>query len=664
MKSRHDTSVKAIGNGKVGGYLVVFGDAKTLDLQGEYFTAKTEFNLDWYEIRPALYQHGLDGQLTSSPIGKIHNLKVDDIGIWAEAQLDMHNEYVQAVNKLVDKGVMHWSSGSLAHLVEVEDDGNIKKWPLVEGSLTPTPAEPRRTDIQSIKSAYQDLGLSTDKLNIQSVNTRKDASNEHKGAKADDSSNLIDNQDNEEIKMNEELMAVLESIQSQLAELASAMGASDPEKAAEEVVEEIKAEDEDPEAEKMEGMDDEEKAKALSEKAFALLRGKIEKQNKTANAAKKSLAEQAKKYARNQKADTSHLGGFSMTDPNKAKSTKYNMPHVQIGKPSAPNIGTVLQELYSYKTLGTEMKSQSYQLGSSGGFLLDHAVSNEFIEILRDKLILTQLGADFITMDGQETLTLPKDDTEHTAYWVGEGTEIPESQETVGGIVLYPKPLAARVIVPNKFLANSRINYQSRIEEKVRYRIDRALEYAALFGAGGKTGSNTGVEPAGIATIADITSRSVTKTELGSGNGLKPKLSDIEDMIGRVEDANVEDDGSFGFAISPKAKRFFGNMKDADGNYILRSRASDSIDPNFLSYSYADSNLIPNNQTVGTNSDNTTLFFGNWNDLKIGMSNQVEFFIDPYSRSANLETVIIAHIYADVNIARDEAFEVVTGARV
>ena len=135
-------------------------------------------------------------------------------------------------------------------------------------------------------------------------------------------------------------------------------------------------------------------------------------------------------------------------------------------------------------------------------------------------------------------------------------------------------------------------------------------------------------------------------------------------MIGRVEDANVEDDGSFGFAISPKAKRFFGNMKDADGNYILRGRASEGIDPNFLSYSYADSNLIPNNQTVGSNSDNTTLFFGNWNDLKIGMSNNVEFFIDPYSRSAHLETVIIAHIFADVNIARDEAFEVVTGARV
>ena len=39
--------------------------------------------------------------------------------------------------------------------------------------------------------------------------------------------------------------------------------------------------------------------------------------------------------------------------------------------------------------------------------------------------------------------------------------------------------------------------------------------------------------------------------------------------------------------------------------------------------------MIPNNQTVGTSTDCTTLFYGVWSNLKVGMSNQVEFFIDP-----------------------------------
>ena len=155
------TAVKTLNaeTGRVGGYLVVWGDAHTRDLQGEYFTPETDFALEWYDERPVLYHHGLDGNLKAAVIGKIDALTVDEVGIWAEAQLDLHKRYVRAVQRLIKKGILNWSSGSMAHLVDVDDDGTIKRWPLVEGSLTPTPAEPRRTDVQTIKSAYETLGL-------------------------------------------------------------------------------------------------------------------------------------------------------------------------------------------------------------------------------------------------------------------------------------------------------------------------------------------------------------------------------------------------------------------------------------------------------------------------------------------------------------------------
>jgi HK97 family phage major capsid protein len=173
------SAVKSINaaKGRIGGYLVVWGDSKMRDLQGEYFTRETDFALEWYEARPVLYHHGLDGQMKAAVIGRIDSLSVDEVGIWAEAQLDMHKRYVQAVQRLVEKGILHWSSGSLGHLVEVESDGHIKRWPLVEGSLTPTPAEPRRTDVQSIKSAYEALGITppteTETLGRQSLLSTK-----------------------------------------------------------------------------------------------------------------------------------------------------------------------------------------------------------------------------------------------------------------------------------------------------------------------------------------------------------------------------------------------------------------------------------------------------------------------------------------------------------
>lgn len=150
-------ALKILGDAgdRIGGYLVVFGSPAQKDLTGEYFTPETELGLDWYAQRPMLYHHGLDGELKTALIGTIDTLKVDAVGLWAEAQLDMRNRYVGAVRNLVEKGALGWSSGSLPHLVEVAADGRIKKWPIVEGSLTPTPAEPRRTNVSNLKAAIR-----------------------------------------------------------------------------------------------------------------------------------------------------------------------------------------------------------------------------------------------------------------------------------------------------------------------------------------------------------------------------------------------------------------------------------------------------------------------------------------------------------------------------
>ena len=81
--------------GRVGGYLVVWGNPGERDLQGEYFTPETELGLTWYPQRPVLYQHGLDGALKAAVIGSIDTLVRDETGVWAEAQLDLRQRWAQ-----------------------------------------------------------------------------------------------------------------------------------------------------------------------------------------------------------------------------------------------------------------------------------------------------------------------------------------------------------------------------------------------------------------------------------------------------------------------------------------------------------------------------------------------------------------------------------------
>lgn len=168
------TRVKTIDadEGRVGGYLLIWGDPAQRDLQGEFFTPETELGLDWYPVRPVLYHHGLDGTIKAAVIGMIDTLRTDAVGLWAEAQLDLRHRYTEAVRRLIDRGILSWSSGSLPHLVEVAKDGRIKWWPIVEGSLTPTPAEPRCTDVHTIKSAYTALGLDLERLGLGDLTPR------------------------------------------------------------------------------------------------------------------------------------------------------------------------------------------------------------------------------------------------------------------------------------------------------------------------------------------------------------------------------------------------------------------------------------------------------------------------------------------------------------
>jgi HK97 family phage major capsid protein len=164
------TAVKALDDsGRIGGYLAVWGSANTRDLHGEYFTPETDFGLDWYPARPVLYHHAQDATVKAAALGVIDTLRADDTGLWAEAQLDKRKHYVDAVLTLIERGALSWSSGSLPNLVKTAPDGRIERWVIVEGSLTPTPAEPRLTDVHALKSALDELNAATDAIQTSRV---------------------------------------------------------------------------------------------------------------------------------------------------------------------------------------------------------------------------------------------------------------------------------------------------------------------------------------------------------------------------------------------------------------------------------------------------------------------------------------------------------------
>lgn len=151
-KIAHGGALRALGNGKVGGYLVMFspgGEPK--DAYGTYFERDTEYGWEVGEQRIALYDHGMDPTLGARSVGDGWTLRrVDDVGEWVESQLNLADEYEARIYDLIAKGhpddgrsIMGLSSGVAEHLIVTDEDGRMRRWIISEGSYTVVPAEPR-----------------------------------------------------------------------------------------------------------------------------------------------------------------------------------------------------------------------------------------------------------------------------------------------------------------------------------------------------------------------------------------------------------------------------------------------------------------------------------------------------------------------------------------
>lgn len=173
------SAVKALGGGRVGGWLVEFSDPATQkgipDLDREYFTCATDFDIEDGQKATVYYDHGLDPTLKTRKIGR-GTMAMKDDGVWFEAQLALRDDYEKWIYKLAEMGKLGWSSGTAPHLVTrkkgVNDTMEILSWPLGnDASLTPMPASPTNR-VSTLKSVAPTLKALIDEIEQDEIETK------------------------------------------------------------------------------------------------------------------------------------------------------------------------------------------------------------------------------------------------------------------------------------------------------------------------------------------------------------------------------------------------------------------------------------------------------------------------------------------------------------
>ena len=141
VKFGSNVAVKEGGNA-VSGWLVQFDK---VDVDGQYFTKDTDFGSDRESLTmPIMYRHGKSKKAKKTRYGELHITR-KEAGLWAEGTIDANKKYAKEILSLAASGTLGWSSGSSEHctdFVKTTKGERIDAWFLIEGSLTPNPAEP------------------------------------------------------------------------------------------------------------------------------------------------------------------------------------------------------------------------------------------------------------------------------------------------------------------------------------------------------------------------------------------------------------------------------------------------------------------------------------------------------------------------------------------
>ncbi len=286
---------------------------------------------------------------------------------------------------------------------------------------------------------------------------------------------------------------------------------------------------------------------------------------------------------------------------------------------------------------------------SGGGYsVATNLLMGSFIELLRDSMVLTQLGVTFLT-DLNGNIAIPSQTGSASSYWVDESGSPQASQQTLGQITMSPSTVGAFTDFSRRLLLQSSMDVEAFVRADLASIIALAIQQAAINGSG------VGSEPLGLLNTSGVSA------VIGGANGAYPTYENMIDLTTAVDSDNALM-GNLGYLTNTKVR---GRLQKTAGlnNTIAKPvwEVSGGLN-NLVGYSAHVTNAVPSNLSKGTNHNCSAIMFGNWRDLMIGMWGGLDIMLDPYTGATSGTKRVIALQDVDIKLRREASFAVMKDA--
>lgn len=294
----------------------------------------------------------------------------------------------------------------------------------------------------------------------------------------------------------------------------------------------------------------------------------------------------------------------------------------------------VPHDITSHRSGGT--RALSVGTYASGGALVGVEYDPTIIELLRNKPVMSQLGARQMMLPKCGNVLISKQSGGGTAYWLAENASVTEASLTTAQLLLTPKRLAAYTLVSTSLLHQGGVDAESFVKNDLATVLALAKDRGALHGLGAAG------EPLGLLAAG---------SGIGNGSsavtGTSIAWDDILNFEAVVATANAEE-GSLKWLASPAGRR------------VLKGRQK--VDTYGTEFLWDRDGTINGQPALITNQLATSrLVYGNWQDLIMADYAGVEITVDQITGLGTDQVKVYAKLYCDIGIRHIESFVVTSG---
>lgn len=297
---------------------------------------------------------------------------------------------------------------------------------------------------------------------------------------------------------------------------------------------------------------------------------------------------------------------------------------------------------------------------SAGGVFTASGNQGDFIELVRANEVLSRAGAQSFTLPPNGHITFPKGASSTTGYWIGESSDITDSEPGTSQMELRAKKAAALVDLPNELMRFGGTSVEAWI------RADMARTLGLLIDTAGLEGTGSTLQPKGLINYAGINSHTAGTVDT-NGNTFEPE--DVAGMLSDVEEQNhdPERDG-FTWVMRPAMWNNLINRRAAahtastyDGGWMFPVNRDDLTAGRpsmLLGHQVVRSTQVSNTRSKGSSSDLTYVLGGIFRNLIIGRVGVLEFAMttEGANRFDRYQTGIRAIQFVDTGVRYEDAF--------